>query len=315
MNAVGRLTVGARYSEGRLSVLEVALQRPQVTRLFLGKPAAVVVGTVPHLFSLCAQAQRRAAEAALAEAEGKTLPPADPLPLWGEMLHEHLWRLLLDWPLALGLPQAMEAFAAWRGARGGTGLSAATDRVLEHTLLGVAALAWEGAAHPRSLASRCLDVLGQGPGCAEFDLPSLCPADWLPYWKNPTLAAPPAKGPATVAAAYRERLGAVVQAARSLASGAPYPVAVAGGAGWGIGQTLTARGVLTHGTRLEEGRVVAYRVWAPTDRHFADAAALAALVEGSRWPDEGAARRGLEQAVLALDPCLPYELKVSVSNA
>ncbi|MBK7900249.1 MAG: hypothetical protein KA603_03430 [Azonexus sp.] len=315
MNAVGQLSVGARYAEGRLADLEVALQRPQVTRLYLGKPAAVVVETVPVLFSVCAQAQRRAAEAALAGAGDRILPPADPQPLWAEMLHEHLWRLLLDWPPALGLPQATEAFAIWRGARGGAGLRAATDRVLEGTLLGVAAAAWAGVAQAHSLAARCLGVLGQGPACAEFDFPSLHPADWLPYWKNPTLAAPPAEGPSTVAAAYRERLGAVVQAARSLASGAPYPVAMAGGAGWGVGQTLTARGVLTHGARLEAGRVVAYRVWAPTDRHFVDAAALAALVDGRRWPDEDAARRGLEQAVLALDPCLPHELKVSVSDA
>jgi coenzyme F420-reducing hydrogenase alpha subunit len=115
--------------------------------------------------------------------------------------------------------------------------------------------------------------------------------------------------PASVAAAWQARLQEAMQAVLALDAGLPYPVAAAGRGGWGIGQTLTARGVLTHGVRIENGKVAAYRVWAPTDRHFADVAPLAGLLKG-KWPDIEAARRAVEQAVLALDPCLPYTVKV-----
>lgn len=310
MNSVGILTVATRFTRGQLSAPEVVLQRPAVTRLFLGQLPEAVVKTVPYLYSLCAQAQRAAAEAALAAARNEAIRPVEPLPLWSEMLHEHLWRLLLDWPQALGLPQAKNALATWRNARGSAGLVDATEKVLGETLLGMSPAAWAGMAPPDSLAARCLALLGDAPMGGNFDLPALTPAAWLPYWQGKAPTPPAVGAPTSVATAYRQRLEEVVQAAKALAAGSAYPVAAAGGDGWGIGQTLTARGVLTHGVKLEGNKVANYSVWAPTDRHFADGGELAALVADRAWPDLAAARRGLERAVLALDPCLPYELKV-----
>lgn len=315
MNSVGLLTVSARYARGQLSPPEVVLQRPAVTRMFLGQLPEAVVKTVPYLYSLCAQAQRVAAEAALAAARDEALPPADPLPLWSEMLHEHLWRLLLDWPQALGLPQAKDALAAWRNTRGREGLVGATASLLAEVLLGTSAADWQGSPVPGSLAARCLAALGKDKAEENLDLPTLLPAAWLPYWQGDAATAPPVNAPASVATAYRQRLHEVVAAARGLATGAPYPVAGAGEDGTGIGQTLTARGILTHGVRLQDGKVAAYSVWAPTDRHFADGKELAALVADDRWAELTGARRGLERAILALDPCLPYEVKVSVNHA
>ena len=107
------------------------------------------------------------------------------------------------------------------------------------------------------------------------------------------------------------RLAEVNAALAGLATNAPFPLATAGGEGWGVAQTLTARGVLTHAVQLAAGRVANYRVWAPTDAFFADAVALSGLLE-DRWlasPDE--ARRALDQAILALDPCVPYVLELN----
>jgi len=87
-------------------------------------------------------------------------------------------------------------------------------------------------------------------------------------------------------------------------------VASAGGDGWGVGQTLTARGVLTHAVHVVDGKVANYRVQAPTDSFFADAAALSSLLGNLRFASLEQARQGLNRAILALDPCLPYVAEV-----
>lgn len=311
MNAVGSLVISACYADGRLSDLEVVLERPRVTKLFIGQLPEAVVKTVPYLYTLCAQAQRAAAQAALAAAASEEPRSPDHFALWSEMLHEHLWRLLLDWPVALGLAQARDALVAWRNARVGDGLVTATSQLFGETLLGLSPADWTGEPAPDSLAGRCLAALGPTENTGRFDLPALTPAEWLAYWRGRCPYQPATPRPPSVAAAYRQRLHEAVLAARALAAGTAYPVAAVGEAGRGIGQTVTARGVLTHATRLEDGRVADYRIWAPTDGHFADEGGLAALLGNATWPDANLARRALERAVLALDPCLPHELKVS----
>jgi len=299
LTSLGLLTVRARLHGQGLDQLDVQLVRPAVTRLFIGQNPEAVVKTVPYLYTLCAHAQRAAAQAALAAAAGEARRPVDAGELWIEFLHENLWRLLLDWPQALGLSPANEAFAAWRAARQGPDNIAATRTLLD------------GALH--DIADRCLARLG----CAadseapQGGFPELAPEPWLAYWQGCSCDVPPTRRPVSVAAGYRARLGEVRLAAGALADGLPYPVAAAGGNGWGLGQTQTARGVLTHAVHVEEGRVRNYRVWSPTDCHFADAGALAGLLAGRCFSDAGEARQGLDQAVLALDPCLPYVLELN----
>ena len=65
MNGPGLLTVRALLEHGRLRDIDVILKRPSVTRLFIGQLPDAVVKTVPYLFTLCAHAQRAAAQAAL----------------------------------------------------------------------------------------------------------------------------------------------------------------------------------------------------------------------------------------------------------
>jgi len=294
--SAGLLTVQARYAGGELAGLDVQLRRPPVTRLFIGQHPEAVVKTVPYLYTLCAHAQRAAAQAALAAAVGAARRPVDDGELWIEFLHENLWRLLLDWPSALGVEPANAAFIAWRNERQGADRVGATQRLLRETL--------------PAIAEKCRLALVDRAPAAVAEFPVLAPERWLAYWQGCAAEAPQPQRPASVAAAYARRLAEVEMAAVALAENRPYPGAAAGGEGWGVGQTMCARGVLTHAVHVEEEKVRNYRVWAPTDCHFAAADGLQILLAGRHFADLGAARQALEQAVLALDPCLPYVLEL-----
>jgi hypothetical protein len=290
----GQLSVRARFAGGRIADIEVRLQRPRVTRLFAGQTPAAVCRTVPLLFSLCALAQQAAAAGALAAAGVGSAPMPEARALWGECLHEHLWRLLLDWPRALGVPPAAAEFSAWRRVRGGPGLVSASAATVDAALAGVIA--------------RCRCRLGDAEPATQ-PVAALAPADWLQCFDTGA-GLPPPSPPVSLAAAYAQRVAALQGALAGLQAGSDYPLARAvGDSGIAVGQALTARGVLTHAARVADGKVAGYHIWAPTDRHFADARGLAGLLAESSWPDARAARDGLELAILALDPCLPYDLE------
>ena len=305
MNSAGLLTVHGRWANGAVRNLVADLERPSVTRLFIGQLPEAVVKMVPYLFTLCAHAQRAVAQAALAVAQGEASRPADSAELWVEALHENLWRLLLDWPPALGLMPEEHAFIAWRNARHGGDCLTITQNLLADTL--------------RPLAEKCLEKLvdrsprHELPADGHDDaLPTakLAPEDWLAYFQGATAAMPAIALPVSIGALYRARLVEVEAAAQALAIGSLFPIAVAGGDGWGVAQTLTARGVLTHAVHVVDGKVANYRVQAPTDAYFADAGALAALLGKCRMASLDQARQVLNQAILALDPCLPYEMEL-----
>lgn len=295
MTTSGMLRIEARFAPACISDIRVILSRPKVSRLFIGQNPEAVVKTVPYLYTLCAHAQRAAAQAALVAAGGVTARPVDDRELWMEVLHEHFWRLLLDWPPALGLAPAQAAFIEWRGKRLGDDCLAATENLLFKVL--------------QPLAEKCQEILVDRQESPGFDFSGLTPQDWLAYWRGEQATQPASRRPASVARAYQGRVREVAQAFAAFRAGAPFPVAAAGQDGWGVGQTLTARGVLTHAAHVEEGIVKNYRVWAPTDCHFADAEGVQQLLSGVPVPDVGQARQAMERAVLALDPCLPYVLE------
>lgn len=295
MNPAGQLDIRAAYRDGQLHEIAVDLRRPPVSRLFVGQAPEVVVKTVPYLYSLCSEAQRAAAQAALAVAGDGQPRPVNDAALWTEVLHETLWRLLLDWPAAFGLPAARAEFAAWRAERQGD-CAGATRRLLDGCV--------------GRLAADCLAALDAADAAAA-PAPIPDPAAWLPWWRGEAAAPPAPAMPGSIAAALRGRLAQLETAAQALADGRPFPVAAAGGGGLGLAQSATARGVLTHAVRVADGRVTDYRVLAPTDAFFRDAAGLSGLFAGVAVATRDAARRRLEQAVLALDPCLPYQLEIN----
>jgi hypothetical protein len=306
--SAGSLTVRATLTNGRLDNLDVDLRRPAVTQIFHGQAPEAVVKTVPCLYTICAHAQKAAAQAALAVAADDERPATDDAGLWVELLHENLWRLLLDWPPALGLPPAKEAFIAWRATRLGGNCADETKGLLANTLSGLA---------EKCLAKLVDRIPEEVPlGCdrqvhATATPPPLTPGEWLAGWQEAGAAQLAPIAPTSIRAAYHGRVAEVERAAAALAAGTPYPIAVAGGNGWGVAQMATARGVLTHAVQLAAGKVVNYRVWAPTDAFFADAFALSGLLVGRRFASPDEARRALDQAILALDPCVPYALELN----
>ncbi len=297
MTTAGLLTVHANFGDGRLRHVDVDLRRPPVAKLFIGQSPEAVVRTVPCLYTICAQAQRAVAQAALAAAAGEAREAADDAGLWIEMLHENLWRLLLDWPPALGLPPAQAAFIAWRATRQGGSCAEASRRLLTEVLHG--------------LAENCLARLVDRNSDAPCGSAARTPDEWLAGCRENGDFVPAMSPPPSIGAAYRRRIAEVECATGALAAGAAFPLAAAGGNGWGVAQTVTARGVLTHAVRLEARRVTHYRVTAPTDVFFADAGALSGLLAGQRFASSDEAKRSLNLAVLALDPCLPYVLEVN----
>jgi hypothetical protein len=117
MIAAGGLFVLADCRQGRVDI-RVRLERPDSARLFVGMTGEQAVAAVPLVYTLCGKAQQAAAAAALAAAEGRLPPKVDHQALWREHLHADLWRLCLDWPVALACPAARQealrsAFARW----------------------------------------------------------------------------------------------------------------------------------------------------------------------------------------------------------
>ncbi len=83
------------------------------------------------------------------------------------------------------------------------------------------------------------------------------------------------------------------------------------GAGGGVAAVQTARGLLLHYARLDDGRVGAYRIVAPTDWNFHPEGALANGLRGAEADDEPALLAQARLAVLALDPCVGYRVEVA----
>jgi len=83
------------------------------------------------------------------------------------------------------------------------------------------------------------------------------------------------------------------------------------GAGLGVAAVQTARGLLLHHARIDDDRVEDYRIVAPTDWNFHPDGALARGLLGTEAADEDtlAARAGV--AVLALDPCVGFQVEVA----
>lgn len=305
MNSAGLLTVRGGWSAGELRELAVDLQRPSLTRLFIGQPPAQVAKTIPHLYSLCAEAQGAVARAALQAAGAELTLAVNDQRLWIEFLHENLWRLLLDWPLALGVAPEKAAFVAWRSARHGPSVAVETAGLYDQVLLPLAEKCL------KTLVHRAPTEVPLGGSIDHKEVSEFNAVDWLAFWRGSTAYLAASFLPVSVLAAYQARLAAVAEATAALSDGRAYPIQVMGEGDLAVAQIRTARGVLTHAAELAGGVVSRYQVWAPTDVFFRDQAALSALLAGQTWGNLDQMRQGLNQAILALDPCLPYVMELN----
>jgi hypothetical protein len=112
---VGKLTLVVFRDGYSVSATEIRSTRPMAAQILKGKTTAEVLQIVPLLFSVCGRAQGAAASAALQAAQqGDSDISADvQRTIVCEAMQEHLWRVMLDWPKLLGLPQQEQRFAAW----------------------------------------------------------------------------------------------------------------------------------------------------------------------------------------------------------
>ncbi len=112
---VGKLTLVVIRDGYSVSATQIRSTRPMAAQILTGKTPAQVLQIVPLLFSVCGRAQGAAASAALQAAQQGDLAasPTAERTIRCEAIQEHLWRIMLDWPKLLGLPQQDQRFTSW----------------------------------------------------------------------------------------------------------------------------------------------------------------------------------------------------------
>jgi len=113
----GFIAIDLYHRSGKVTGVNIASSRPEaIAQVFIGKTPEQVLDTVPLLFTLCGNAQAYAAlqacRAALGMAAEPALDSARDMLVQLETLREHAWRILLDWPVFIGLVQDKKSLAA-----------------------------------------------------------------------------------------------------------------------------------------------------------------------------------------------------------
>jgi len=342
----GSVAVHLAVAGGRVRTATVTVHRPNAARALIGRTPEEAVRLVPLLFSLCGTAQALAAAEALESALDIDAAPhasARALLVAAEMAGSHAWQALIDWPKRLGeipQPQALAPLRAATaaisaalypnrdGQRLGGGalqpdhaaLDAAIARLRESVHQAVfggppptdpeslAVWASEGATPAARLMRRA-----QAPDLAGFgacDAPSLGPL--ARQRAHPLVAAQLGRHGPGVAAHAVARLAELADLpdhmARLAAALAETNPSRQSQNGIGTGTVETARGRLTHGVRLEGGRIADYRIEAPTDWNFAADGPLARGLSGA-FADNGLPERA-GMLVTALDPCVSCTISI-----
>ncbi|MGB8434111.1 MAG: hypothetical protein WCE38_07625, partial [Burkholderiales bacterium] len=107
MSIEGALSVAVDWDGRQINVARVRSTRPRdLAQVLVGQRAADAVAMVPRLFSICGRSQAVAAALAC-ECAAEIEPDAAVQRcrrelVDAEIVHEYLWRILLDWPRAIG---------------------------------------------------------------------------------------------------------------------------------------------------------------------------------------------------------------------
>lgn len=107
MDLEGRIDVTLVRRGASIASVRIRSSRPQLAqRLLAGRDSAGAADLVGRLFSLCGRSQRAACASACAVAGGAPVSGRETVTavtaVIAEMALEHVWRLLVDWPKALG---------------------------------------------------------------------------------------------------------------------------------------------------------------------------------------------------------------------
>jgi len=377
----GELDVRLAWDGRSVRGVSIASSRPfAAARVLAGMAAADASATVARLYSICGCAQETASARALDAAAGVDPAPANEagaVPVALEAIQEYLWRVLIDWPQAMGrdanvppvadarrrIADAQKSYRAASGeaipAEDVAALAPALHAIAATHVYGTTpeaflaladAAALEGwieraGTLPAALLGTLLDslpTLGRSdvalmPALSRDDfvarvLPGLDRPDFarVPHWAGavvetgalsrmqalPLVAALRARHGNSVAVRMTARLAelALLLARLSLPRTGgdaqrlieAFPTAH----GEGIASVQTARGLLLHRARVEDGRVAGYQIVAPTEWNFHPAGALARGLEGMRADDEATLLRHARLVVQGLDPCVACRIEV-----
>jgi len=115
MPSAGKLNIRIIWDGNVVREAGIKSSRPQAYRMLKGRMPDNAVQMIPLLYSVCGKAQLAACIGAISAAQGNALPQDSNLgrSVTCEAMQEHLWRLLLDWPVCMGLPQQQQAFIRW----------------------------------------------------------------------------------------------------------------------------------------------------------------------------------------------------------
>lgn len=286
----------------RVRAVMIRLQRPDIAVLLIGCAPPEAIERVARLHASCGAAHRLAALRAVTAAGGRVgaddCAPAGASAAAGgltvteravlqEIAGEHLLRLYMDWPMALGLAAQPAVVRQWRGRlrQEDPAIAAAdVDAVLRQGVLLVNA-----APKMAGITTRLRRRVRKTVACLmAIKLAARCPGK-IRQWIAPSAAQVQS---ASVVARHAEQ-----------------------GGHWGAGVAMTARGTLIHRVRLQRDAsgcevIGAWSMDAPTDRLFVDDGAVARALEGLQADGLPALRRLAALTVLSFDPC--FECRIAL---
>lgn len=316
MASAGSIRIDLRYhrGSGQVRSASIALHRPDVAPLLLGRTPLDAANLVGRLHSVCGAAHRLAALRAIAAASRwekaeplatladrvdprtpvarQVAPPCrSPAPaeraVLLEMTFEHLVRLFVDWPSALGLPAQPAMVLDWRRRMRGPD-ARTTDDDIQAVVR-----------HGKNLQRTVPDVAGTGRRLRRRLREAIaCLVAAKFAGRCPRQArAPLVLRPPCVGAARPEQAP-------------PF------GRFMGEGRARTARGELIHRVMLERaggGRfvVVGWSIDAPTDRMFVDDGPVTSALRQVQAGEVQELRRLAEIVVLSFDPCFECRMELS----
>ncbi|WP_116132264.1 hydrogenase expression/formation protein HupK [Tropicimonas sp. IMCC34043] len=272
-----------------------------IAGIVVGRPVAEVVALVPRLFNLCRAAQEMALHLAL------DLPLPNPRQaLTAEILREHVFKLCLVWPRALGLPGAGLPPDWQAGGRALAERLFGPACALPQTADGIARFLGSGHGVAPMLR-RIADRFGPGEAaCPALPGPSARSVFADPVIENST-AARHVKAPAMRAIEARHGRGPLWRAwgramdlETILAGHLPAPQRIGP-----VALVPAARGLYAVEAASEGGRITRFARMTPTDHLVRPGGVLRGCL--ASLPAD---RQGLAPLLLEiLDPCTPIALR------
>lgn len=212
----GDLTVRLDWDGRRVRKATVRSTRPfAAARVLVGRAPDDAARVLPRLFSICAHAQGAAAAGAIEAATGRVAQPqmqvAREAAVRLEAIQEYLWRVLLDWPQAMGRDGEGEPVAAAR-------------RLIAPTLARAAALAQDSAGRTPATAVVLPDDVANGLArLVARHVYGVPPAAWLAQDRATALDAWTAHAPTLPARLLGELCAKLPELCRSDVAPMPTP--------------------------------------------------------------------------------------------